>query len=55
MAKVKVDFNTEDINALKDSELREEKIAELHEALEACIECVEDNVKASVTIDTEKE
>ena len=55
MAKIKVDFINDDIDALNNAELRESKIAELHEALDACIECFGDNLKASVTVDTEKE
>ena len=55
MAKVKVDFTTEDIEMLRSEDDRADKIAELHAALDACIDSVESNVKASITIDTDKE
>ena len=55
MAKIKVQLNTDDITALNSPDERDDKKAELHEAFDACLECYEENLSATITIDTDKE
>ena len=55
MAKIKVQLNTDDITALNNPKEREDKKAELHEAFDTCLECFEDNLCATITIDTDKD
>ena len=55
MAKFKFDFTGEEFAALHNSDEREDMIAELHEALDVAIDDIDNYVKCSVTMDTEKD